>query len=199
MRNKSEIILYASPDGQVRLEVRLEDETVWLTQKMMADLFQVTVPTVNEHIKNILEEGELAPQATIRKFRIVQKEGVREVSRHVDFFNLEMILAVGYRVRIVEMYLDYAEDQAKRHRQIFMRDWRKKLDAFLKFNERDILEHAGTVTKKVADALALEQFEVFHQHRLQIEAETERLADDEILKAIEKKAIKLLKKKTRKT
>lgn len=97
--------------------------------------------------------------------------------------------------RIVTMYLDYAEDQAKRHRQIFMRDWRKKLDAFLKFNERDILEHAGTVTKEVADALALEQYEVFHKQRLKDEAEAEALADDEVLKEIEQKAAKRLSKK----
>ncbi|MFH1878066.1 MAG: virulence RhuM family protein [Candidatus Omnitrophota bacterium] len=299
--NKSELILYQTEDGQTRLEVRLQDETVWLTQKMMSDLFQVAVPTINEHIKNIYTEGELASGATIRKFLIVQKEGAREVSRSIDFYNLEMIVAVGFRVRshrgtqfrkwaterlkeylvkgftmdderlkegvnigsdyfdevlerirdirssekrfyqkirdiyklavdydpkaeetleffsivqnklhfaisgktaaeliservdakkpnmgltswkgtkvrradvtlaknylnetemdglnrIVTMYLDYAEDQAKRHRQIFMRDWRMKLDAFLKFNERDILNNPGKVSKKVADTLGL--------------------------------------------
>ena len=89
--NKSQIIIYQTEDGQTKLEVRLENETVWLTQKMMAELFQVAVPTINEHIKNILDEGELAPQATIRKFLIVQNEGARQVTRHVDFFNLEMI------------------------------------------------------------------------------------------------------------
>ena len=97
--------------------------------------------------------------------------------------------------RIVTMYLDYAEDQAKRHRQIFMRDWRKKLDAFLKFNERDILEHAGAVTKEVADALALEHYEVYNKQRLKSEAEAEMLADDEALKMIEQKASKHLSKK----
>ena len=80
--------------------------------------------------------------------------------------------------RIVTMYLDFAEDQAKRHRKIFMRDWREKLDAFLKFNERDILENAGKVTKEIADKLALEQYDVFHKHRLSKEAEQEARADD---------------------
>jgi len=80
--------------------------------------------------------------------------------------------------RIVAMYLDYAEDQAKRHRKIFMRNWREKLDAFLKFNERDILENAGKVTKEVADKLALEQYDVFHKHQLDKEAEQEARADD---------------------
>ena len=87
--------------------------------------------------------------------------------------------------RIVEMCLNYAEDQAKRHRQVFMRDWREKLDAFLKFNERDILTNAGKVTKEIADNLALEHYEVFNRNRLAIEAKEEAIADDEELKKIE--------------
>jgi len=95
----SQIIIYQTETGDTRLEVRLEDETVWLTQKLMADLFQVTVPTVNKHIKNIFNEKELFPDATIRKFRIVQKEGQRNVTRMVDYYNLDMIISVGYRVK----------------------------------------------------------------------------------------------------
>ncbi len=98
-QNKSDLILYQTEDGKTRLEVRLQDETAWLTQKMMADLFQVAVPTINEHIKNIFAEGELMTGPTVRKFLIVQKEGSREVSRSVDFYNLEVIVAVGFRVR----------------------------------------------------------------------------------------------------
>lgn len=97
--SSSEIVLYTTPDGKQRIDVRLENATVWLSQKMIADLFQVLVPTINEHIKNIFDEGELLPQATIRKFLIVQTEGSRQVSRQVDFYNLEMILAIGYRAR----------------------------------------------------------------------------------------------------
>ena len=95
----SEILLYTTQDGKQRIEVRLENGTVWLSQKMLSELFQVTVPTINEHIKNIYEEGELPAQATIRQFLIVQHEGVRQISRQVDFYNLEIILAIGYRVR----------------------------------------------------------------------------------------------------
>ncbi|MBF0550643.1 MAG: virulence RhuM family protein [Deltaproteobacteria bacterium] len=95
----SQIIIYQTEDGNTRLEVRLEQETVWLTQKMMAELFQVSVPTVNEHVKNIYKEAELMPEATIRKFRIVQKEGQRHIGRMVDFYNLDMIISVGYRVK----------------------------------------------------------------------------------------------------
>ena len=93
------ILMYQTEDGQTKLEVFLKNDTAWLTQKMMAELFQVTVPTINEHIKNIFDEGELTSQATVREFLIVQNEGTRQVSRQVDFFNLEMILAIGYRVR----------------------------------------------------------------------------------------------------
>ncbi|MEK6777857.1 MAG: virulence protein RhuM/Fic/DOC family protein [bacterium] len=96
---KDQIIIYQSPDGTARMEVRLEAETVWLSQKQMSKLFGKTVPTINEHIKGVFKEGELEPKATIRKFRIVQKEGRRHVERDVDFFNLDVIISVGYRVK----------------------------------------------------------------------------------------------------
>ena len=98
-QTQSEILIYQTEDGRTRIDVRLEDETVWLSQKLMADLFQVTVPTINEHIKNVYNERELVPDATIRKFRIVQKEGRRNVARMVDYYNLDMIISVGYRVK----------------------------------------------------------------------------------------------------
>jgi len=325
---KGELLLYQTEDGQTRLEIRLQDETVWMSQQMLAELFQTTVANINIHLKNVYEEGELSEAATIKDYLIVRQEGSRQVQRGVRHYNLEAIVAVGYRVkssrgtqfrrwaterlneylvkgftmddarlkevrnigfdyfdellerirdirasekrfyqkirdiyklavdydpkaeetleffrivqnklhfaisgktaaeliseradasqrnmgltswkgakvrrgdvtiaknylnagemegldRIVSMYLDFAEDQAKRHRQIFMRDWRKKLDAFLQFNERDILTHAGKVRKVVADQLALDQYEIFNQQRLAREAEQEALADDEILK-----------------
>jgi hypothetical protein len=96
---KSRILLYQTEDGRQRIEVRLENETVWLSQRLLAELFQKDVRTINEHIKNIYDEGELLPESTIRKFRIVQTEGNRQVSRTVDFYNLDVIIAVGYRVR----------------------------------------------------------------------------------------------------
>ncbi len=96
---KGQFLVYKAENGQIKIDVRFENETVWLTQKLMVDLFQVTVPTINEHIKNIFDERELVPDATIRKFRIVQKEGQRNVSRMVDYYNLDMIISVGYRVK----------------------------------------------------------------------------------------------------
>src|SRR6185312_4608884 len=97
----SEIVFYQTEDGRSRVQVRLDEGTVWLTQRLLAELFQKDVRTVNEHIQNIFAEGELEPEATIRKFRTVRTEGDREVSRVVDHYKLDIILAVGYRVRSV--------------------------------------------------------------------------------------------------
>jgi hypothetical protein len=307
-----EIILYATPDGTVRVEVLFEGETFWLTQKKMAELFGVNLRTVNEHLKNIFATSELEESATIRKNRRVQIEGTRTVSREVDFYNLDAIIAVGYRVnsreatqfriwatrvlreylikgfvldderlkqgkrlgkdyfdellerirsiraserrfylkitdiyeqcsidynqkaeitqvffktvqnklhwaitgktaaelvaeralasqpnmglktwknaphgriqkadvtvaknyleeneikaleRIVSMYLDYAENQASRQIPMHMTDWIEKLDAFLKFNEYDVLANAGRVSHEVAKELAEKQYEALN-------------------------------------
>ncbi len=97
--NQGEIILYRTDDGLSRVECRFVDESIWLTQRLLSELFQVGVNTINYHIKEIVAEGELPPEATIRKYRIVQTEGGREVAREVDHYSLDMILAVGYRVR----------------------------------------------------------------------------------------------------
>ena len=94
----SEILLYTSPDGQVQLDVRLQEDTLWMTQQMMAELFQTTVANINVHIKNILQEAELQEEGTIKEILIVRKEGSRNVRRPVNFYNLDMILSVGYRV-----------------------------------------------------------------------------------------------------
>ncbi len=85
----SQLILYQTEDGQTRLEVRLEDESVWLSQKLMADLFQKDVRTINEHVKNVFDEKGLSSGLTTRKFRIVQTEGSRQVNRNVEFYLVE--------------------------------------------------------------------------------------------------------------
>ncbi|MEK4700992.1 virulence RhuM family protein [Solibacillus sp. FSL R7-0668] len=312
MQNESDFLMYQTENGDTKIQVRLEDETVWMTQKLMAELFQKGVSTINEHIKNVYAEGELTEEATIRKNRIVQVEGSREVEREVTFYNLEMIIAVGYRVRshrgtqfrqwaterlneymvkgftmdddrlkdmrnlgadyfdellerirdiraserrfnqkitdiyatsidydpnstiareffatvqnklhfaihghtaseliveradatkpnmgltnwkgdkvrkndvtvaknyltqdelsdlnrIVTMYLDYAELQAKKKKPMHMKDWAQKLDAFLEFNEHDVLSNAGKISAKLAEQIATEQYGIFHQQRL---------------------------------
>ncbi len=96
---QSSIILYQTEDGRTRIQCRFENDTIWLPQAQLAELFQVTVPTVNEHLKGIYIEGELTAEATIRKFRIVRSEGARQVAREIEHYSLSAILAVGYRVR----------------------------------------------------------------------------------------------------
>jgi Virulence protein len=95
---QNNIILYTTSGGNVSIQVQFEDGTFWLNQKRMAELFGVEVNTINYHLKEIFKSGELEESSTIRKIRIVQKEGSREVSREVDFYHLDAIIAVGYRV-----------------------------------------------------------------------------------------------------
>ncbi|MDD2765538.1 MAG: virulence RhuM family protein [Opitutaceae bacterium] len=333
---QGEILLYQTQDGQTRVECRFTDNTLWLTQALIATLFQKDVRTINEHLVNIYDEGELSREATIRKFRIVRQEGARQVAREIEHYSLPTILAVGYRVRsprgtqfrqwatarleeylrkgfvmdderlkhppgpgvpdyfdellerirdiraserrmylrvreifalaadynpkdaevqaffqtaqnklhfavagktapeliaeradaskpnmglttwkggavrrtdmtvaknflneteitelnrIVTMFLDYAEDQAKRRKQVFLADWRQKLDEFLRFHERGVLPDAGTITREEADRRALEQFDRFEERRRALaEAEGEKA-----LRELEEKVKKLPK------
>ena len=97
MDSKSEIILY-QPDNEVRLEVRLEDETVWLTQAQIVELFQSSKANVSEHIKNIYEQHELDQNLTVRDFRTVRREGTRQVVRKLTYYNLDAIISIGYRI-----------------------------------------------------------------------------------------------------
>ena len=309
----SQIIIYQTESGQTKVEVRLQDETVWLTQKLMAELFQTTPQNITMHLNNIFAEGELEEDSTCKDFLQVQTEGKRQIERVRKFYNLEAIIAVGYRVRshrgtqfrrwaterlneyvvkgftmdderlknvqnigsdyfdemlerirdirsseqrfyhkikeiyklavdydpkaeetieffkavqnklhfaisgqtaaeliagradaskpnmgltswkgekvrkgdvtiaknylnaeelealnrVVTMYLDFAEDQAKRHKQVFMRNWREKLDSFLLFNERNILTHAGKISHELAASKAQSEYEKFNQKRIE--------------------------------
>lgn len=96
---KGEVLVYQTDNGHVKLNVRLEDETVWLTQPLMAELFQTTQQNISQHILNIYEEEELPTEATHKKSLSVRKEGTREVKRQLDYYNLDMIISVGYRVK----------------------------------------------------------------------------------------------------
>jgi len=334
---QSSIILYQTEDGRTRIECRFENETIWLTQALIAELFAKDVRTINEHLVNIYDEGELPRESTIRKFRIVRREGAREVAREIEHYSLPAILAVGYRVkshrgtqfrqwatarlseylvkgfvmdderlknppgpgvpdyfdellerirdirasekrvylrvreilalasdyeptnaqtqlafqtiqnklhfaatgktapeliaervdaskpnmgltswkggvvrkgdvtvaknylkeeeieelnRIVVMFLDYAEDQARRRRQVFLNDWKTKLDEFLKFNERRILPDAGKVSRDAADEKAAQEYERFSERR---RTEIEDQAESDRLKQLEDLAKKLPK------
>jgi hypothetical protein len=96
---KSDMVIYQREDGTLRIEVRFKDETAWLSQAQLIDLFQSSKANISEHIKNIYAEKELIPEATVRNFRTVQKEGNREVSRDIEYYNLDMIISLGYRVK----------------------------------------------------------------------------------------------------
>lgn len=96
-----EILIYQTDDGQTNIEVKIEDDTVWLTQQQMSELFQTSRTNVVEHIKHIYEEGELDEISTCRSFRQVRKEGNREVTRQIPYYNLDMIISLGYRIKSV--------------------------------------------------------------------------------------------------
>lgn len=309
---KSHFLVYQAEDGTFKIDVRLEEETVWLTQPLIAELFQTSIPNVSMHIRNIYKEGELISEATVKKFLTVRQEGARQVQRELEYYNLDMIISVGYRVKsrvatrfriwatqrlteyvvkgftmdderlknpdhpfdyfdellrriqdirtserrfyqkitdiyatsldydptqeislsffktvqnklhwaitgqtaaeiihqradhtkpnmgltnwrgdkvrkhdvaiaknylneeelaalnnLVEQYLIYAEGQAMRRIPMYMQDWVVKLDAFLQFNERSILEHAGTVSHEMARELAEAEYDKFHRERIQ--------------------------------
>ena len=316
LANTGKILIYQNEKGDTRIDVYFESDTIWMTQKAMCELYQVAKSSVSEHISNIFKDGELEPEATVRKFRTVQIEGTRQVTRERDYYNLDMILAVGYRVRsnvgihfrrwassvlteymkkgfalnderlrnprefgadyfdellerirdirasekrvyqkvkeifalsvdydsksqvaqnffksvqnkleyaatghtapeliveradaskdnmgltsfkgikvrrgdvtvaknymtheeistlnlIVNMYLDYAELQAKGHNPMHMADWESKLGDFLRFNGREVLDNFGTVKREVAEKLALKQYEQYDANRRVLEA-----------------------------
>jgi len=117
MTPKGEIIIYQNKENDISLNVRLEDENVWLAQQQMAELFQTSRTNVVEHIKHIYEEGELSETATCRKFRQVQTEGNRNVERELPFYNLDLIISLGYRIksRIATQFRIWATQRLKEY------------------------------------------------------------------------------------
>ena len=330
----SEIVLYQTEDGKIKIDTVFQDETIWLPQAKMAELFDVNVPAISKHLNNIFEEGELQKEATVSKMETVQQEGNRRVTRTREFYNLDGIIAVGYRVNskratqfriwatqilkeyiikgftmdderlkqadrwdyfdewlerirdirasekrfyqkirdiyatamdydkssvqaqkffkkvqnkmlwavtgktaaeliesranpaspnmgltswrgsivrkqdvtiaknylnadeikdlneIVTMYLDYAERQARRRKTVTMEQWSDKLDAFLEFNEQELLSHAGKVKAEVAKKIAEDRYEAFDKKRKKAEA---LAADEKDLKELEEIEKRLLK------
>jgi hypothetical protein len=111
------IVIYQSEDGRTKIDVRLEDQTVWLNQKQLTELFGKAKGTISEHIKHVFEDAELTPEATVRLFRTVQSEGGRDVVREVEFYNLDMVLALGFRVRssVAVRFRQWAADKLKEY------------------------------------------------------------------------------------
>ena len=97
--NNDNMLIYRSADGKIKVDVRFENETIWLSLDQMETLFGRDKSTVSRHVKNVFEEGELSPEATVANFATVQAEGHREVARNIDYYNLDVIISVGYRVK----------------------------------------------------------------------------------------------------
>ena len=114
---KGEILFYQREDGSAQIDVRLEEDTVWLTQQLMAELFNTSKQNISLHIQNIFEEGELIPDSTVKKFLTVQKEGTRDVRRQLDYYNLDMIISVGYPIKssIATRFRQWATQRLKEY------------------------------------------------------------------------------------
>lgn len=161
---RGEMIVYRSPDGEIKLDVRLQDETVWLTQAMMAELFQVQPQNITMHLKNVYEEGELDPAATCKDFLQVQQEGSRTVQRTRKFYNLDAIISVGYRVRsaVATRFRIWATERLKEYlvKGFTLNDERlKEPEGGRYFEEllariRDILSSEKVFWRKVLDIYA---------------------------------------------
>ena len=186
----AEYLTFVASTGEDKdsIEMRYEDENIWLTQKMMATLYDVGLPTINEHIKKIYADHEQDEAATIRKFRIVQNEGGRQVTRSVNHYNLQMIIAVGFKVnnqravrfrvwanQIVEQYTIKGwamdEERLKNGRTVLtkkyfevpmtMEDWAKRLDIYLQADDLEVLKDAGKISAQLAKMHAETEFEKY--------------------------------------
>ncbi len=161
---QGEFVLFQSVDGHTKVECRFEADTLWLTQKMIADLYQKKVNTINEHLTSIYQDGELDQNLTLRKFRIVQQEGKRQVSRDIEHYNLDAILSVGYRVRSTQgvKFRQWATQTLKEYlvKGFVMDDERlKKPESSQYFDEllnriRDIRSSEKVFWRKVCDIYA---------------------------------------------
>ncbi|MDL2326505.1 virulence RhuM family protein, partial [Bacteroidales bacterium OttesenSCG-928-A14] len=158
-----------SQSGENTIEVRVQDETIWLTQGLTAELFQTTKQNISLHLKNIFEDGELDEKSVVKDFLTTAADGKNYKTK---FYNLDAIIAVGYRINTkratafrqwatVNAYLDLAEDRAKRHIPMTMEDWSKRLDKFLEADDRDILQNSGKITALMAKSFAENEFEKY--------------------------------------
>ncbi|MBR6422730.1 virulence RhuM family protein [bacterium] len=138
-----EIIIYQADDGQTKIDVRFEEETVWLTQAQLVELYQSSKANISEHIKHIFEEGELDESSTVRNFRTVQKEGNRQVAREQIFYNLDMIISLGYRVKSIVATISHKQAVDKA-----LEEYRKYQVKTLSPVEKAYLETIKSIEKK---------------------------------------------------
>jgi hypothetical protein len=179
---KGQFLVYEAEDGRVKIDVRLKDETVWLTQQLMAELFQATKQNISLHIQSVFEEEELTPGATVKKYLTVRWEGQREVKRLLDYYNLNMIISVGYRVKshVATRFRIWATQRLREYivKGFVLDDERLKnpdqpFDYFEELIRRiqdirtwdEILVHAGTISHEMVKEMAEAEYEKFNRRR----------------------------------
>lgn len=168
MEQKQDIVLYQIDNANVCVSVFYKDETFWLTRMSMAELFGVGPQAISKHLGNIYKEDELDRESTSSKMELVQNEGGVEKKRDVDFYNLDAIIAVGYRVnsmsrlnRLVTMFIDYAELMAEDEVLMSMQDWVEQTNRFLSNNRRKVLEGKGRISHEQAVEKAAKEYDIF--------------------------------------
>lgn len=168
MEQKQDIVLYQIDNANVCVSVFYKDETFWLTRMSMAELFGVRPQAISKHLGNIYKEDELDRESTSSKMELVQNEGGVEKKRDVDFYNLDAIIAVGYRVnsmsrlnRLVTMFIDYAELMAEDEVLMSMQDWVEQTNRFLSNNRRKVLEGKGRISHEQAVEKAAKEYDIF--------------------------------------
>ncbi|TRX47868.1 virulence RhuM family protein [Bacteroides sp. HF-5092] len=171
IRNSTaEFLIFQIENKEEGIEVLYQDETLWLTQKTMSILFDVDIRTINEHLKNIYSQGEVDKNTTIRKNRIVQKEGNRNISREVFIYSLDAIISVGYRVNSVRatqfrQWCTYILRQFAIRGYVIdkkrMENWAKRIDKFLDSDDRPVLNDSGKVSTEQAKDYAETEFEKY--------------------------------------
>ena len=168
MEQKQDIVLYQIDNANVCVSVFYKDETFWLTRMSMAELFGVRPQAISKHLGNIYKEDELDRESTSSKMELVQNEGGVEKKRDVDFYNLDAIIAVGYRVnsmsrlnRLVTMFINYAELMAEDEVLMSMQDWVDQTNRFLSNNRRKVLEGKGRISHEQAVEKAAKEYDIF--------------------------------------
>lgn len=178
----TEFLLYTAPNGEIKVEVLLSNETIWLTQKRMAELFGVGVPAISKHLENIYDSGELQREGTVSILETVRQEGERKVRRKLEYYNLDAVISVGYRVNSAQatQFRIWATQLIKEYiiKGFAMDDERlegfaQSVDKFLAFNEYRILEGYGKVSKRQADEKAIAEYEKFNKQQ-RIESDFDR-------------------------
>ncbi len=183
----SELVLYTSDDGRTRLDLRIEGQTVWLTQLEIAELFQTTKQNVSLHAKNIFEDGELVENSVVKESLTTAADGKRYQTK---LYNLDLILAKNYLTedevdtlnRLVVIFLEQAELRAKQQKDLTLDFWRSSVDRMLASNDQPLLDGPGSVSHEAMKSITTERYENFDAKRRQQEAID---ADAEDLKAIE--------------